>query len=479
MSNANLENLISAWLDGRITAAESEKLQQQLRQSSEARAAFRKLTQFDAALREIADGRSSLSEPDAMIAQRLTANPKSAFVRTLLSAVLVAAIALMVGIYMSRPAVDLPIARITGLSGSLQWIGDGGHIVRDLNVGTELSGGTIEGMVPNSWFELTFRDGSTVAISGNAILTFSDQKQKILYLNKGTLSCSVKPQPSGKPMLIHTNVASLEVLGTQFELEAGLSSTVLNVSEGNVRVKRLSDGRVIDVPAKHRVIAAADHVLTSLPTPAAVNQWKSQLQSGPAGTFGTWVAPTDQRAARLKAIPFVPSENPSVTLSMVGQGVSRTDGSPVVLRPDSRIILRGRVKLPTQIYFGINMTHSNGEFAGKFRADKKIAMLSDKNEFEVKFDLSEFALDPCVRERKHELAHAPEGLLVTGVWCFTVNNNDDDQDNTANTAGLEVTEVEIVSSSGESELHVARYFETDLNNRTEAIVAKRWQLVSL
>ncbi len=43
---------------------------------------------------------------------------------------------------------------------------------------------------------------------------------------------------------------------------------MLNVSEGKVRVKRLSDGSTVDVSAKHRVIAAADREMLPVPAPA-------------------------------------------------------------------------------------------------------------------------------------------------------------------------------------------------------------------
>ena len=56
-------------------------------------------------------------------------------------------------------------------------------------------------------------------------------------------------------MLIYTRSAVLEVLGTQFEVEAETATTILNVSEGSVRVKRFSDGSTVDVPARHRLIA--------------------------------------------------------------------------------------------------------------------------------------------------------------------------------------------------------------------------------
>ena len=93
------------------------------------------------------------------------------------------------------------------------------------------------------------------------MLTFSDDDQKKLHLKAGNLSSNVKPQPAGKPMLIYTRSAMLEVVGTQFEVEAETAATMLNVSEGSVRVTRFSDGNSVDVPARHRVIALVNVVL--------------------------------------------------------------------------------------------------------------------------------------------------------------------------------------------------------------------------
>jgi len=87
-------------------------------------------------------------------------------------------------------------------------------------------------------------------------------------------------------MLIYTRSALLEVLGTQFEVEAETATTILNVSEGSVRVKRFSDGSTVDVPARHRVIAAADRDMLPRPVPHSVSQWKSELSLGPVRTQG-------------------------------------------------------------------------------------------------------------------------------------------------------------------------------------------------
>jgi hypothetical protein len=99
-----------------------------------------------------------------------------------------AMVALITGIYWLRPNAEPEIAEITGLTGSLQWTGNGGQVSHDLRVGAKLPGGTIEGIVPGSWFELEFKDGSTVTISGNSTLTFADHGQKKLYLKEGNVS---------------------------------------------------------------------------------------------------------------------------------------------------------------------------------------------------------------------------------------------------------------------------------------------------
>ena len=142
------------------------------------------------------------------------------------------------------------IARIIGLSGSLIWTGNGGQIVNELKVGTELSGGTIEGMAPDSWFELEFNDGSIVMISGDAVLTFSDFGQKVLRLKRGRLSAHVKPQPKRKPVQVHTRSAWLTAMGAQFEVNTGPFSTKLHVSEGKVRIKRPGDEKFVNVPPR-------------------------------------------------------------------------------------------------------------------------------------------------------------------------------------------------------------------------------------
>jgi len=436
--------LLLRYLDGDLRLEEEAQVADLLRADPEARAFLRDVAEQAvtvADLERAEQGRQAelTTRRHGALNRREppggTKSPGRRFARWPLAIAAVAIVALLASVFFLRPNEETKIAKIIGLSGSLIWTGDGGQIVRELSVGTELSGGTIEGMAPDSWFELQFNDGSTVMISGNSILTFSEDGQKALRLKVGSFSANVVAQPKGRPMLIRTPSALLEVLGTQFEVEAGLSSTTLNVSEGSVRVKRLSDGRTVVVPAKHRVIAAADRDMSPVRASDSVHRWKSRLHLGPDGAYGKWLPANDKHAASLKAIPFVPRENRSVTLYLLGLSVIRADSSPVIVKPGSRFVVRGHLAVATRVFFGIRVTHPNGEFAGKFLARRQAVKLNDESDFEAAFRLDEFDLDPCVRDRKDELPGKPEGLVVTGVWCFTHN---------AGPAGLEVTEVELI-----------------------------------
>ncbi|MEM7475112.1 MAG: FecR family protein [Planctomycetota bacterium] len=338
------------------------------------------------------------------------------------------------------------IAQITGLSGALIWTGDRGETVQNISVGTELAGGTIEGLAPDSWFELQFRDGSTVMISGNSLLTFADLGQKKLRLREGRLSASVEPQPDGKPMLIHTRSAVLKVLGTQFDVEADLASTVLTVSEGKVNFMRLSDGSEVDVPAKHHVTTDTDDDLAPALVQNSVSAWKSQLHLR-RGSYGKWLPATSQQEAAQKAIPLVPPDNPNATLYLLGIPVPRSDGPPVVVRSEAQFIVRGRLDKPARVYFGIAVSDASGEFAGKFRGDlggqQPISEPDENGQFEVVYRIGDFTLDPCVRDREKELAVRPDELVLNNVWAFT---------HSGGPSGLEVTAVELISPEHNSQL---------------------------
>jgi ferric-dicitrate binding protein FerR (iron transport regulator) len=439
------EELVDRQLRGELSESEMERLAELLDSDSSARSDFVEQVEWETrvseALRE--SPRPQASERDQQVRTRAAANQGEAastrsFTRVLLAIAALALIALTAVLF-DRPTGEREIAKITGLNGSLLWTGDGGRVVSNLSVGTELTGGTVEGMSPESWVELEFNDGSVVMISGNSMLTFSDHAQKELHVKEGSVSCDVNPQPSGKPMLIHTRSAILEVLGTQFKVEAGLTATMLNVNEGSVRVKRLSDGSTVDVPARHRVVAAADQEMLPVAVPDSVSHWKSQLDLGPSRSQGNWLPATDDEAARLKAIPYVITtrQGKTMTLYTVGFSVSRGDSPPVILHPDSRFRVRGHIASTHDIFFGVTINHANGEFAGNFQTIKPASAFESGKDFEVILELRDFRLDPSLKHMSDKLPKDPFESVVESIWCHTL----------VDPAGLEISEIELIPPS--------------------------------
>ena len=267
--NQSIQSLVRRYQDQQLNSEELRKLDELLRTDAHAREIFMRETNLIAAIEGIAEEQALGPSVDAL--PTLSSDTSNRW--TMATGWLVAAVAasLLIAFFATsnRRTQSETIATIIGVNGPLQWTGNGGQVRSDLSVGMKLSGGTIDGVSPDSWFSLRFDDGSVVVTSGNSMLAFSDLGQKLLHLKAGRLSADVTPQASGSPMLIHTRSAILEIVGTSFDIDTDLGATALNVTEGKVRVKRRSDGKLIDVPAQHQVIAAADQLtLSDLADPA-------------------------------------------------------------------------------------------------------------------------------------------------------------------------------------------------------------------
>jgi len=271
-----------------------------------------------------------------------------------------------------------------------------------------------------------------VAITGNSTLTFSDLGQKRLYLKSGTASAKVRPQPSSRPLIIQTTSAMMEVLGTQFMIETDTSATRLDVSEGKVRVKRLSDGSELEVPTQHRVLAAADHEFTVAPDLAPVDHWTSRLLLGPERTLGKWLPPAAGRDAALLAVPF--TTQLGWTIFAAATRVSTWDAPPVTLHPDSRLRVRGRLGVSRTVYFGVHLRDASGAFAGRFLTARSPYEFGAGEVFDVTLPIRDFILDPALKHMSKKLPARPFELTVESVFCHTLTHP----------AGLELFQVEVI-----------------------------------
>ena len=164
MKNSKLVTRLVAWLDGRISGAESEALQQELRDSVEARAIFNRYSELDASIREVADTEgvgafSQGSGSSVAIPKRAT----SYYIKSSLAIAALIIVAFTAVLYVEDVKTGANIVRINGLNGELTWIGNGGEVVQGagstqtetrwsnvLSEGAELPGGTIEGIASHA-----------------------------------------------------------------------------------------------------------------------------------------------------------------------------------------------------------------------------------------------------------------------------------------------------------------------------------------
>ena len=425
--NKSLEELIELVLQDAATDRQRQQLQARLLDCPEDRLLYLHRLNLHSALRRqfaFDTDEDSESQPDAA-ADRPGGDDRSKAPRArragrravlLATAVAIAAVLVAGMLWMGgRPKAE--IATITEVNGALQWTGDGGRVVRDPQAGSRLRGGTLESLSADSWAVLTFRDGSTVTVSGPSMLTISDDPQKEIHLREGSLSASIVPQPRGRPMLIHTPTAELEVLGTQLNVDAGRTSTTLRVNEGRVRVTRLADGVVAEVPADHQVVVSASRRddLQVRRRPESVRSWQSVLPAG--AIYGEWTPEGERSGGILRTAPMLLNfRKEPTTLHLAAVSVSRCPAPPVMLTPGGKFLVRGRMERSGKVYFGLTTKHVKGGFAGKYIAARQIDLPAGRGQpLEIELRVEQF------RPQEREFADSPAGLELVDWWCFTYN----------------------------------------------------------
>lgn len=324
---------------------------------------------------------------------------------------------------------DEPPARIVEVNGPVQWTGDGGRVESDSLVGRAVGGGTLESLSVDSWAVLEYGDGSRITLAGRSQLTVVDGSRKEVRFGNGRFSAFVAQQPTGKPMLIHTPTATLEVLGTQLNVDSDSAATVVNVNEGRVRVTRLVDGRTTDVPAAHQAVASVDRhaELKAVRRPEPARVWQSRF---PAGVnYGDWQTTADGPGeVRAKALLLTCAKPKPLLIYVASAPVAAADSSPLVLADSGRFVVRGRVESATELFFGVTMNHPKGGFAGKYFAKRQV---DGGKPFEWTIPLSEFV------PQEAAFPPSPAGFEIVECWCLTLHDD----------RGLAVRSIELQSDT--------------------------------
>lgn len=106
--------------------------------------------------------------------------------------------------------------------------------------------------------KLRFPDASEAMLSGDGELRLGKGKAKRLLLGSGNLEVEMSKQPEGRPALVETPTARIEVVGTRFSIDATRASTTVAVSEGAVKLNRLADGSAVEIPHGKMATASLD-----------------------------------------------------------------------------------------------------------------------------------------------------------------------------------------------------------------------------
>lgn len=276
----NDELLTQRYLDGTLSADELAVFHQRLREDAALREELR-----DIAEQAVAFGDLARSEP-VRAPELTTKRPRPAWLALAASVAVLAASAWL--FVSGSPDPVLTLVECTGTVTS----GDGSPLSPD----DRLPAGSITTVGETSTAQFRFNDGTLITLHGETELTFSEVDQKILALSRGGLSAEVEPQPAGRPMLVRTPSAVAEVVGTAFDLTARPDDTVLKVNEGLVKLKRLADGREVDVSANRSAVASLDAgtSLDAASTPEPLTEWRFD--------FATTIPPRDWRGVSREGI---------------------------------------------------------------------------------------------------------------------------------------------------------------------------------
>lgn len=368
-TTAELDVLLSRLVDDQLDESGLSQVQGILRANAAARRRYRQMLTLHAGLYWDYVAAARDSAPTTGVATRWWLPWAGALAASLL----VAVSALMWSL--SAPAPVL--TAVSASNGSLIWSNGGER--RVLAGGEVVPAGRIVLEGVSATAVLRFHDGTSLTLASDSDLTVADAGNgKQLHLQRGIMSAEVTPQPTGRPLVIRTATARLDVLGTVFTVSAGSGSTALEVQHGRVRLERLADGQAVEVGEQQQARATLDvsRDLTADLRPQAPTTWRVDfMQRAPTHWSGTWVAPTADTPGVFRSEPYL---------------AGRTeDGKPIIHHgvrisaptPDSHVfvrltqasqlsmrfrIVRGKGAGPVRIMFCAHA--AGGAFAGTFFA---------------------------------------------------------------------------------------------------------------
>jgi len=330
------------------------------------------------------------------------------------------------------------IAKTSDVAGTTRWTGNNGKVLDNIPPDFALTGGTIETLSDEASVSLVFRDGTRVALANHSAATISNDGQKRVLLRQGNLTADVAPQPKGHPMLIQTNTASFEIVGTVFDIQADANAALISVNHGIVRTTRLVDGSVAEVRSQQQVLATGTTTEALIPVPIdkPVSSWKSDLNRYAKEMTGEWVSASESKPAFLRAThQAIVTKKGCRNIYGVGFRLPWKRSSAIQPTSESKLRIRGRTNnLSVDLEMMLFAETPSHIWAGSFFARKQVG----PNSFEIELPISDF----------RKWSYSTKALFPSDVRirAFSIYSIDVD-------ANLEIEEIAVVTDE-----------ETDVSN---------------
>ena len=434
MNETELDDLLVRYADGTLDAERLARLEAEIERSSLARTRLRELAEQAFAIGEAGRCREARSPRRQVVdfpaaAQRWSWRPVLA---------LAAAVAVLVGVVsVMQVRSQKPMLEVVAVRGAAVWSGGENRV--PLVAGARLPAGTIETENETATAEVRLSDGSHFTLNGSAEAVFSEASGKQVTLKRGKVTAFVAKQLPGRPLQVRTPTANVEVLGTAFSLDVVPQRTSLSVAEGRVRLRRLVDGREVEVAAEQQVAASlvASDALAPEEMKTPASQWSLPLTSRPDRATGSWVPSGATGPARLLAVPIVVQQKGDGSIFVHhGMIVRSASNSPAdafaSLTADSVLSVRLRMQKEFVIQVMIATRRPDGGFAGNFETVKRYPQIVPGPDWQT-LEVPIRDLVPIHPER----AKVAAGNIANVIIITTVHEP----------VGLEVAEISILPAA--------------------------------
>lgn len=274
-----LEELAHKELEGSLTRPESRELQTLLDSDPEAAAQFQQLLKVEVELRnldqnfDIADAAMARI---TKIAPKTKSGPAPAILETLVDRwfyriALPAGVAavLVISFVLMQEGWFEP-ADFAGVEGAVKVLSQGES--EWVSQGVKLRPYDRVVAPADATGEVRYRDETQVRLDRGTEVVFEPELEldetpsKSLQLVVGRIDADVTKQPPAKPFILQTSHAYAIVRGTKFSLATDKEQTRLEVSEGQVDLRRMSDGATVAVRAGMFAVVGPDQDLAARPT---------------------------------------------------------------------------------------------------------------------------------------------------------------------------------------------------------------------